>query len=77
MLSIQLIIRGDMKQALFGRIKAIEVNMLPPEHKEPVTFVDKESGLTMEVIGNGLVIPLPMAEKEWQAMIENQAKQLP
>jgi hypothetical protein len=58
-----------MKRTLFDRIEALEANATQSRHREPVIFFDKELGRTMQIIGNGLVVPLPMSIMEWEAMM--------
>lgn len=61
-----------MKKSFLDRIQAIESHSKERKINDPVTFFDKESSLTMQIIRNGLAVPLPMDEKEWQEMMENQ-----
>lgn len=63
-----------MKKSFRDRIKAMELRLENRQINEPVTFFDEEHGVTMQIIGNGLIVPLPMSESEWVAMVEkNQA----
>ena len=65
-----------MRKSFCDRDKAMESKRKNHQPHELTTFYDEELGMTMQIVGNGLVIPLPMNEEEWQAMVENQAKQL-
>ena len=65
-----------MRKSFCDRVKAMESKRKNHQPHELTTFYDEESGMTMRIVGNGLVVPLPMNEEEWQVMVENQAKQL-
>lgn len=61
-----------MKKSFRERIEAIEFHHKNSQVAKPIIFFDEKCGLTMQIIGNGLVVPVPMDEKEWQEMMENQ-----
>ena len=65
-----------MRKSFCDRVKVMESKRKNHQPNELTTFYDEESGMTMRIVGNGLVVPLPMNEEEWQVMVENQAKQL-
>lgn len=63
-----------MKSSLIARIRSLEAVAIKSQPKEPVTFID-ENGVTMQIIGNGLVVPIELSEKEWIEMMEKHRKQ--
>ena len=54
-----------MKKSFYNRIKAMESRLENRQINEPSIYVDNETGLTMQVIGNGLVVPAPVTLKHW------------
>ena len=63
-----------MKSSLIARIRSLEAVAIKSQPKEPVTFID-ENGVTMQIIGNGLVVPIELSEKEWIEMMEKHREQ--
>ena len=59
-----------MKRTLFDRLEALEANATQYQYREPVIFFDKELGMTIQLIGNSLAVPLPMSIKEREAMMK-------
>lgn len=53
-----------MKKSFLNRIEAIESRRINRQVNEPITFFDEECGMTMQVIGNGLVVPLPIDDEK-------------
>lgn len=63
--------KNQMKKSFRDRIEAIESQHTNRQVNEPIIFFDEKCGITMQIIGNGLVVPVPMGEKEWEAMVES------
>ena len=60
----------QMKQSFRDRIEVLESQRKNTQATEPIIFSNEECGMTMQIIGNGLVVPVPMDEKTWQVMME-------
>ena len=56
--------KDKMKKSFLNRIESIESRRINRQVNEPITFFDEECGMTMQVIGNGLVVPLPIDDEK-------------
>lgn len=59
-----------MKRTLFDRIEALEPQSHNKPPNTPITYFNEELDATMQIIGNGLAVPLPMSIKEREAMMK-------
>lgn len=63
-----------MKKSFYKRIKAIESQVENRQVNPPVTFFDEEQGMTMQIIGNGLIVPVPITVEEWERRASKEMK---
>ncbi len=54
----------QMKKSFRDRIEVIESRLKNRQINEPTTYIDNETGLTMQV-SNGLAVPAPMTVEHW------------
>lgn len=59
-----------MKKSFRDRIEAAESRLENRQINEPTTYIDNETGLTMQIIGKGLVVLAPMTVEHWIEMVE-------
>ena len=55
-----------MKKSFSERIRALESQIEDKRPRMSITYFDEELGITMQIIGNGLVVPLPIAPEDWE-----------
>lgn len=63
-----------MRKSVLDRIKTLESLAERRQPDKSITFFDEELGLTMQIIGEGLVVPVPMTVEEWEEYVSKELK---
>lgn len=63
-----------MRKSVFDRIKTLESLVERRQPDKSITFFDKERNMAMQIIGRGLIVPVPMTAEEWEERMSKEWK---